>query len=1296
MAEGYVQEVTLRITQQGVEVIDQTTKKLSELEQQTKRTSSATKEHSDQWQDLLMKLSPIAPAAIAAGGAFLAFEVVKKVSAYLVEFVKAGAEVERTMNLLKVALQGAGTSWEKVGATLEANVQRIHSASRFDDEEIRQGLTEMIQLTDDVAASQKAMTVIADAAAARQMAFGDAANSVARGMEGMERALRSLGIFFDAHEKKVFQAATETERLDMILAILQRRYGGAAAKDMETFTGQWLHFKNAVHDVAEEIGQGLLPQLTLALKGMNQWLEQRNAMSMKGYVQPGKEAMPVGGASAQELNAATAAFKNITPDWKPMAELTNKIRDEAKDFGDLTAAVKTHLDELKKLGDTATTTHAKLSPFQEKIVQIARDLVVSEAAARLLGDTMEQKLANQGLWSAVDQLNSQWERMTGVLGSGIGPVIAKFGAEIIKIGNDALITGKALSDWQWYLYSAAKAAEAVGKALPKGQSLTGYLDEYTKLGYFTGTSGRGLFNKFNEDDFQQIIEGDQKVLDDAFREAMREAVNVLEEQRQRMGNLFGSIFADVTSTGGKNLANVFMSYLTSQSGNVGELLGKNIGRGLQAIFQRGGGGITANEGTNGYIDENGKWVSGMPGGYTYNGQFYGNLPEAQAQQLQDQQTYLSAANALISFAAIGMATSRGQMGAGQALLTGATTGASVGATIAGAGAAATGSAVGAGAGLIIAAAIYFATKPMDEIVRFFQPVFEGGVWSVVSGAMGSMKPPTESEKRKYATQLQTQWDAYFNSYASILASLPLDVIEKIGPQIMEAMKGYKPETNVFGDFVEGMLTNPLQPGSAEYQDAAQQFTVAWDEFIRGELPRNVAAAFKPAFSAAFENMGGTLEQFNKYWEYAQTLDPSEAAQYVKSMLAAMASFHDLAKKSETTASWRIGGTFTGGRLIQAGESDFVANLRSGSESIFQIASVVATTFGPTQAAAAEQLGKSLDDVFSNLQDYLSKLTQMSKALSQSIEDARFTAAYQHVGTDKQAQSDFLMKEYKRQLALAGQAVNPEDAQNYYNRALQLATQLYQLDPTKRFEWYNKELDRLDALQKATFQRIGDQARSAVDALLTQVQPFIDFFAGLPVDLSPHIDATIGAFDGATAALLLLKDRIDSGITTPVPGPAGPGGAHGDTNAEYQTYDQYGRPFWVGGRGAAGHPNPDFGFPISPEYPGPHGETTPTGTTSPAYSPSRTTSVSPITAPANAAFTSLSDAVVKALKDAGVLKTKTEEANDEQRFIKAFVDAFRQAGGGDVSVNLNGPVYGLQDLVNVVIQAIRKNPRVLEV
>src|SRR5262249_25302875 len=170
---------------------------------------------------------------------------------------------------------------------------------------------------------------------------------------------------------------------------------------------------------------------------------------------------------------------------------------------------------------------------------------------------------------------------------------------------------------------------------------------------------------------------------------------------QQAGALFGSILEDLAVTGGKNFSEVVLHQLSGGFQKLGEGIALQIAKVV--------GPITGD----------------TQSGFSFGGRSFATQQGAQVAQAQQAQQFLAYAQAAAGLAAIGIASSRGQLSTGQAALQGASVGSGLGLGL-----------IGAAAGAIIGAVIQLATEPSPVIARYFQPGMKDRIWEMVGQTFG--------------------------------------------------------------------------------------------------------------------------------------------------------------------------------------------------------------------------------------------------------------------------------------------------------------------------------------------------------------------------------------------------------------------------------------------------------------------------------------------------------------------------------------------------------------------------------
>lgn len=197
------------------------------------------------------------------GAAFLGFGAA--LTAGLTLSVKAAAEEEAGISRLSQALLNAGVSYDGVRRSLEATIEATQQKTSIADDQQREALQKLVEVTGDYNKSLSLMPLVLDLAAAKGMDFGTASEIVGRVAAGNVTILSRYGI-------QLKEGATSTEAL----TALTQKFGGQAEKMGQTVSGQMKLLKANFGDAAEALGTALLPvviKLTESLNKLVLWFK---------------------------------------------------------------------------------------------------------------------------------------------------------------------------------------------------------------------------------------------------------------------------------------------------------------------------------------------------------------------------------------------------------------------------------------------------------------------------------------------------------------------------------------------------------------------------------------------------------------------------------------------------------------------------------------------------------------------------------------------------------------------------------------------------------------------------------------------------------------------------------------------------------------------------------------------------------------------------------------------------------------------------------------------------------------
>ena len=187
-------------------------------------------------------LGKIKWAAVGAGAAAL--------TGTLSDLAREGAADAAGMEVLRVAVENAGESWDQVGGTLDAYMTKMRDLAAIDDSDLKPALASLVAVTGDVEKSMELASLAADLAKGKNMSLSTAAELVGKVAQGNTSILTRYGIVLD-------DGATATEALGE----LQRRFAGQAEAYGATTAGQMEIVGLKIGDFRESIGQAMGPAM---------------------------------------------------------------------------------------------------------------------------------------------------------------------------------------------------------------------------------------------------------------------------------------------------------------------------------------------------------------------------------------------------------------------------------------------------------------------------------------------------------------------------------------------------------------------------------------------------------------------------------------------------------------------------------------------------------------------------------------------------------------------------------------------------------------------------------------------------------------------------------------------------------------------------------------------------------------------------------------------------------------------------------------------------------------------------
>ena len=196
-----------------------------------------------------------------AGAAFLA--AAAAAGAYAIKIgvdgVKAAIADEQSQIKLASALENAtGATKAQIAAT-EDSIDKMARATGVADDKLRPALSRLALSTGDVSKAQDLLSLALDISTQTGKPLEGVANALGKAYDGNTAALGKLGIGLSSAELKAMSFTDVQTKLSDL-------FGGAAAKNAETFQGRMDRLKVAFDEGVEAIGVKLLPIIEALIK----------------------------------------------------------------------------------------------------------------------------------------------------------------------------------------------------------------------------------------------------------------------------------------------------------------------------------------------------------------------------------------------------------------------------------------------------------------------------------------------------------------------------------------------------------------------------------------------------------------------------------------------------------------------------------------------------------------------------------------------------------------------------------------------------------------------------------------------------------------------------------------------------------------------------------------------------------------------------------------------------------------------------------------------------------------------
>lgn len=178
--------------------------------------------------------------AIVSFGAFFRF---------IKNSTKAFAEETGEVRQLELALQNLGLAYSAL--TIEDTIDQLQRLTAVSDDQLRPALAQLVRQTADVTKATDILNLAINVSLGTGKDLAGVSAALARAYNGQTTSLRRLNA-------GISTAALESKDFNKIQAELEKKFGGAAAADLETYNGKMRALAVASNEAREAIGEGVV------------------------------------------------------------------------------------------------------------------------------------------------------------------------------------------------------------------------------------------------------------------------------------------------------------------------------------------------------------------------------------------------------------------------------------------------------------------------------------------------------------------------------------------------------------------------------------------------------------------------------------------------------------------------------------------------------------------------------------------------------------------------------------------------------------------------------------------------------------------------------------------------------------------------------------------------------------------------------------------------------------------------------------------------------------------------------
>jgi len=182
--------------------------------------------------------------------------------------IKAASEQEQAFSRLQKTIELGGNSWESAKPSIDSFINSLQAASTVSDDELAVSLQKAITYTGNLDDGMRATRIAVDMASSGMFELDNATKLVSLATQGN---IQMLGRFIPELKlsgNAMLEQMSTTERAEYALGVLQKRFAGMSANELTTTAGLTKNMKKEFGELAEDIGDKLLPAFNEAVRTM--------------------------------------------------------------------------------------------------------------------------------------------------------------------------------------------------------------------------------------------------------------------------------------------------------------------------------------------------------------------------------------------------------------------------------------------------------------------------------------------------------------------------------------------------------------------------------------------------------------------------------------------------------------------------------------------------------------------------------------------------------------------------------------------------------------------------------------------------------------------------------------------------------------------------------------------------------------------------------------------------------------------------------------------------------------------